>query len=47
MTRENALKAAALKGSLQTISKLIEALEQQKQAISRQLDTLIQGSQQL
>jgi len=41
MTRETALKAAAMKGSIQTIGKLIEALEQQRQAIQAQLDAVL------
>jgi hypothetical protein len=41
MTRENALKAAALKGSIQTISKLIEALEQQQENMQRQLEGIL------
>lgn len=40
MTRETALKAAAMKGSIETISRLIEALEQQRQAIQIQLDAV-------
>jgi len=41
MNRSEALKAAAMKGAIQTIENLITALEQQRRSIQQQLDSLL------
>lgn len=43
MNRNNALKAAAMKGAIQTIENLITALEQQRKSMQQQLDNLLDG----
>lgn len=43
MNRNDALKAAAMKGAIQTIENLITALEQQRRSIQQQLDHLLDG----
>ena len=39
----NALKAAALEGSVQTLNNLISALEQQQEEMQQQIDELLEG----
>lgn len=43
IVNRNVLKAAELKGSVQTINKLISALEQQHENMQQQLDELLEG----
>ncbi len=43
MNRNTALKAAAMKGAIQTIENLITALEQQRKSMQQQLDNLLDG----
>ena len=43
MNRSDTLKAAALQGSIQTISKLIVALQQQLASMQQQLNELLEG----